>query len=520
MTILDQFGRPYPKIKKAPEHRPLATAPLTDAWRDYVADGLTPEQLAAVFKEADTGDMHRQAELFEQLEERDAHLIGEISKRRNVILDADFTLTPASDSAEDVKIAEDVEKNILRRTDWPDVLVSLQEAVGRGFSALEIFWDVSENQAAIENFEPIEQKRFLFTDTTGVLSKIPRLITDDAPLGIEIPAWKTILHRYGGKSGHPTRSGILRVCAWWYLFKNYSIKDWVVFCEVYGMPLRIGKFDPGAGDEDKEALWLAVKTIGSDAAGIISKNTEIEFVESNRGSVSSDLYEGLARFGNKEMSKAILGATLTADSDGKGAYALGNVHNDVRIDLINADCRATAGTARSQVIRPYVGFNYGWDKALPTYEGKFQKEDAKEHAEIIDTFADRMDIPASHVRKKYNIPTPEKDEELLRPKTKEKSTPVESKLYVAANSLNDSRIENLDILDKVSGRLSEESDSLVQNLLAAVKKIMAKSGSLEEVRDTLSDAFPNMDSAELGKLIAQAMTTTDLIGRYEVKVDG
>ncbi len=74
MPILyDQFNRPIKKTK-APQSRPLAAAPLSDAWRDYVADGLTPERLAAILKQADGGDLKQQTELFEQLEEKDAHL--------------------------------------------------------------------------------------------------------------------------------------------------------------------------------------------------------------------------------------------------------------------------------------------------------------------------------------------------------------------------------------------------------------------------------------------------------------
>jgi len=38
----------------------------------------------------------------------------------------------------------------------------------------------------------------------------------------------------------------MRVCAWMYLFKNYAVKDWIGFPEVYGMPLRVGKYEPGA----------------------------------------------------------------------------------------------------------------------------------------------------------------------------------------------------------------------------------------------------------------------------------
>ena len=101
MVILDQFGRPYPAAQKAPERRPLAAAPLMDSWREYVAAGLTPERLAAILREADQGDVRRQAELFEQLLEKDAHLLGETGKRENAILNVEFTVSPATDSARD-----------------------------------------------------------------------------------------------------------------------------------------------------------------------------------------------------------------------------------------------------------------------------------------------------------------------------------------------------------------------------------------------------------------------------------
>lgn len=519
VTIYDQFGRPYDRPDKKPVRQPLAAAPLADAYRDYVADGLTPERLAALFREADAGDVSRQAELFEQMEERDGHIIGETSKRKNVILDADFILSPASEDPRDVEVCEDVRAMLDDITDWPDILISMQDAMGRGFCAMEMDWDTSEGQARVQRFDYIKHKRFRFTDRSGVLSDVPRLITDDDSMGVDIPAWRVMMHKYGGQSGHPTRSGIFRVCTWWYLFKNYAVKDWVIFCDVYGMPLRLGKYNPGASEADKNALEIAVSTLGHDAAGIISKATEIEFITGSSGSVSTDLYKDLAGFGNREMSKAILGSTLTAEVDGKGSYAAAQTHNDVRHDLINADARAIAATIRTQFIRPYVGFNWGWDTRVPKYTGKFEKQDMAAYADLLDKFADRMDIPVSHVREKYSIPEPQKGEECLRSKNGRVYDFEPSKRYVVAKSEKSAENAKFELLDMISDNLGTQADGHILEAIGKVKSVMASARDLTEMKTMMAQAFSDLKPDALGELIAKAMAAAELMGRYEVMAD-
>ncbi len=38
--------------------------------------------------------------------------------------------------------------------------------------------------------------------------------------------FKFVYHRCRTRSGYDTRAGIMRVCAWMHLFKNYALKDW------------------------------------------------------------------------------------------------------------------------------------------------------------------------------------------------------------------------------------------------------------------------------------------------------
>ena len=59
-----------------------------------------------------------------------------------------------------------------------------------------------------------------------------------------------------------------------YLFKNYTVKDWAGFAEVYSVPLRVGKYKLGGTKADPEALIQAVRPIGPDAAGIMTSGAK------------------------------------------------------------------------------------------------------------------------------------------------------------------------------------------------------------------------------------------------------
>jgi len=242
IIIYDQFGRPVNTQGLRPEKRELAVTSIRDRWSSYPSSGLTPEKLARIFREADAGYILRQAELFEEVLEKDGHILSETSKRENALSTLDYEIEPFSEEKRDIEVAEFVKNVIEKQVDLDEVIEALKTAVPRGFASAEVIWDVSEGQAVPKEVKFVEQKRFVWPWD----EPYPRLITDDAPNGIEIPPFKFLFHKYKPLSGHPNRAPILRVCCWMFLFKHYSIKDWVAFSEVYGMPLRLGKYDPTA----------------------------------------------------------------------------------------------------------------------------------------------------------------------------------------------------------------------------------------------------------------------------------
>jgi phage gp29-like protein len=385
-----------------PETRELSAVSLADRWSTYPSAGLTPNRLAEIFRDADQGSVYRQMELFEEMEEKDAHLTAILQIRKMAVLGKDYEVLPYARTPEDERLAAQVGEMVDAIPNLEEALLDLLDAIGKGFALSEIIWEITGGWARVAELRWIPQKKVIFGDELK-----PRLLTDATHWqGTEPPLWKVIYHRYKARSGCATRAGVLRVVGWMYLLKNFALKDWAAFNEVFGMPLRLGKYDTTASPADREALVQAIRNLGSDAAGVISKATEIEFVEAASRSGGVNPYQLMAEFCNREMSKAVLGQTLTTDTAGAtGTYAAASVHAQVRRDLVEADCQALAATLREQLLRPLVGFNFGWDKSVPWFRFRFEEEEDLKSLSAVYRNLAAMGVPLDleHVAERFGV---------------------------------------------------------------------------------------------------------------------
>ncbi|MFR3921923.1 MAG: DUF935 family protein [Dysosmobacter welbionis] len=362
------------------------------------------------------------------------------------------------------------------------------------------------------------QKRFFWD---GVDDSF-RCRTDETPSGILLPKNKFIIHKYKARSGHPARAGILRVVAWMYLFKNYDIKDWISFAEVYGLPFRLGKYAPGSSDEEKRALMQALIQLGADAAGIIPEGASIEFVTTEKTS-STDLYERLARYCDEQISKAILGQTLTSDSGG-GSYAQSKTHNEVRHDLTVADCKALAATLRRDLIRPLVLFNFGEEKRIPRIRFDCEEdEDLMQTANVVGTLVEKtgLPVPLSYLYKKFSIPEPEDGEAIATPATpsRQRVRHSPSRRSPALCGAERRRPGTQEHIDRVTAAALRRGAKSWRKAFAPVLALLEQAESLEQLRDTLEDEdavaelYASMDVSEVEDLLQKVMTLADLEGR-------
>ena len=507
---------------RRPDTNEIAVAQVTDKYSEYPSDGLTPVKLAEILREADAGDVLRQMELFEEMEEKDPHLFSQLQTRKNAVTGLDFEIIPFSDDPRDKEIADFIEEQLNGIESFEDVETDLLDAIGKGFAVSEIMWGYDEGHVVVKEIKSRHQKRFFWDN----LDDSFKVRTKDAPEGVLLPGNKFIVHKYKARSGHTSRAGILRVVAWMYLFKNYDLKDWVSFAEVYGLPLRLGKYAPGASEADKLALMQALIQIGADAAGIIPDGTTIDFITTEKTS-SSDLYERLARYCDEQISKAVLGQTLTSDSGG-GSYAQSKTHNDVRHDLTVADCKALASTLRRDLIRPLCIFNFGEDKRVPHIRFDCEEsEDLTQTAEILGVLIEKtgLRVPTSFIYKKFSIPEPEADEEIATPRSVAagagflpfKSEPAPAQIVLKTG--DDGGHGTQQRIDKLASAAVKKGAGSFKRAFAPVLKIIEKADSLEQLRDMMeddkavADLYASMDVSEVEELLQKAMLYADLEGR-------
>ncbi|HUO23693.1 MAG TPA: DUF935 domain-containing protein, partial [Caulobacteraceae bacterium] len=412
MALVDYLGRPIETAILKEEIAGPSAMSVRTIWSGHPADGLTPQRLAAMLREAEYGWPLTYLELAEQMEEKDLHYLGVLGTRKRAVSQLELTVQEGGTDARSQKDA-DLVRDWLKRDQLQMELFDVLDAVGKGFSETEIIWDMSARQwmpAALKRRDP-RWFQFDLIDGETVLLR-------DAVAPQPLPPFKFIDHRHPAKSGLPVRSGLGRCVAWAWLFKNYTIKDWVAFAEVFGMPLRIGKHDVGETSDNIRKLARAVADIGSDAAAVISKSMEIEFLDGKGQSAggTGQLYKSLAEYLDQQMSKVVLGQTATTDAIA-GGHAVGKVHNEVRRDIMAADVVMLTYTLNRDLVRPMVDLNHG-----PPPGGVYPKivmplpeaVDMQLLATSLSTLVPMgLKIPRKWVQDKMGAPEPEEGEEVL-----------------------------------------------------------------------------------------------------------
>ena len=447
--LYDAGGRPLrPPAARDLVRRVAQPTPLgwrrSQQWRSVVGT-LNPAQLRAILDAVARGDWCPDFfELAEQMEERDLHYRGVMQQRRLAAAGEPMDVVPASDAAADRKLADEVREQVVEGAGFHALLVNLLDALGKGVACAEVVWSRRGGRWRPASYHRIDPRWLVFGDDGE-----PMLVGGDgarqpAPAagGWTMPAerlepLKFVYHAHKGKCGLDARGGLSYACVAMFLLKSVAARDWWAFGEVFGLPWRVGRYGQNATDEDIRTLQEAILALAADAGCVIPDSMAIELVSapSGSGASSSDgLFRGRADWCDSQVSKAVVGQTMTADAGSSRAQA--EVHADVRDDFIKDDVRQLCDTLSDQLVAWYCALNHaprpaGWPRVrLPAPPEEIDLEG------ITSAIDAGLRVPAAWLRGRLGIPDPQPGEELVEaPAAPERPGPRNPALHAADAAL-------------------------------------------------------------------------------------
>ncbi|MBB3947227.1 phage gp29-like protein [Rhizobium skierniewicense] len=473
--------------------------------------GMTPVKLASILRAADNGDPEAFFELAEQIEELDPHYVAQLATRKRSVAQLPITVKAASDSAEHEQHAAFVrawvDQGILRSS-----LFDMLDAIGKAISFMEIDWQVRHGHLCPAKLTWQTQRWFTFDKMDGD-TPLLRDVGGDKPFAPH----KFIVHRSKVKSGLTIRSGIARVAVWYWMFKSFTVKDWAIFCQNYGQPIRIGKYGRGATEAEKDVLWRAVSGIAGDCAAIMPREMLVEFHEVGSKSSSTDMYERRTDWHNREVSKLVLGQTTTTDAV-SGGHAVAKEHRLVQEDIERSDALETSGTFNAQLIPNMVAFNFGPQDHYPTLAIGRPDEVP------IDVFSSAFEklgplgltADAGWMRDRLGIPAPKTDAEIVggrpvapAPVKEEKTQPTKhalDRVFASAHSRTQPNI-----MDALTDRLEQEASEAMNGMIEKVRNVLMQATDLADAGRRV--ATLGLSADELAEAMARTMTLAHLAGQ-------
>lgn len=484
----DSGGYRYINVKAANIAREIATRARSF---DFVGIlDVLPDPDPILEKMGATADVLRQIE-------SDAHVFSCIQSRINGTLSKEWVIHEASDRLRDRKIAEFVKEN-LNGLDMNRIIAGILSAPFYGFSASEIMWKKSGSSVVIDDIKEKPHEWFCFDSENRL-----RFITRENLSGELLPERKFILVRHMGSYKNPYGKRILSKCFWPYTFKKSGYKFWVIFTEKYGMPWPIGKYGRGASASEQSELLNKLEAMVQDGVAAVSEDTEIEIKEFARRA-SAEIYDKLINACDADMSKAILGQTLTTEIGEKGAYAASKTHMEVREDLILSDMALTSA-GMNRAIALLVAFNFSEAQA-PRF-GWAEEREIKERQAARDKnlFNLGLKFPASYFYETYHIPAPQKDEAV-----------VQNPMLATYAAKAARRRHGHDKVEEMAARtLREAADAFGEEAMDPIMRIIGEASDYDDLKNRLRKAFPKLSDKKFSDLLGRAILVADMFGQHE-----
>ena len=349
-----------------------------------------------------------------------------------------WDITAASDKPRDKQIRDFVYWNLCDFIEG-----SVHDDIWEIMGALEMGWSLSElvytevesgkykgkiALKAIKNKRPTEFN-IKVDDYDNIVDNGVLKITQPN-YGMAYPSDKFVIYsfrkRYEGVFG----TSILRSLydLWW--LKHVLKRALGVYAEKFGNPVAVGQYPPTFKPDEQDRLFNVLKQIRFESAITIPKDVEIKFAEASGRGQGHKLFIETIEHINEQITKTILGQTLTSGTSGVGSQALGRVHKDILTMYLEELGHDVATKAiNPQIIKRLVDFNFPGVEEYPKWE--FNDVAPEDQTPMVDKFItavkEKVIIPTkddeAHIREILEFPERDEDSAPMDPPPADPNAP-------------------------------------------------------------------------------------------------
>ena len=426
----------------------------------------------------------------------DPHVFACVQSRKSGVLSLEWDINRGSDKDKNAELVED----LLKKLDIQKLMSDILDAAQFGFQPLEIMWKKDKSGYVLpEKVVAKPPAWFCFDDDNNL-----KFRTKENYYGEELPNKKFLLAQNNPTYNNPYGERTLSRCFWSVTFKKGGLKFWVVFTEKFGMPHLIGKHPRGATKAETDSLADMLEEMVQDAIAVIPDDSSVEIQEANKTS-SAEIYDKLIDKMNAEISKAILGQTLTTEIGSSGSYAAANTHMQVRQDIIDADKKLVEGVI-NQLITWIYEINFS-NAEIPVFE-LYAPED-------VDLTLAQRDKILSETGVKFT-----KDYFIKTYGLEDEDFDIRGDNYPPQNpnfsefKEDEPTVPGQEQIEDLFKFLSEtELSKQAQNMLSPLISLIEKCDSFEEAYALLTDK--NLKSKKFEESIQKALFLCELQGRAD-----
>lgn len=361
-----------------------------------------------------------------------------------------------------------------------------------GYVPIEISWQKEGSNLIPSCLSAKPQEWFFFNSEGEFFFKDKNF---NGKREIDLNGCKFLLPRNKPTFKNPYGKAKLSSAFWNVAFINGGMEFWIKFSEKYAMPYMFGKYDRSLSKVEQRDFLQGLKNLVQDAVALIPSDGSVEIMQTGSTS-NSAIYSDLITKCENNISKAILGATLTTDIGSSGSYAASNTHMGVREDIIASDKRLVENII-NQFIRMIDTLNFQ-DNNLPEF--KFVDEtDLSALAERDNKVAALgVKFTKEYIKKTYGYE--ENDIEIVS------NSAFEYEDNHGAVEINMPESEDFDF----------DINPLNENL-NKIAKYFESSKDYEGALNQLEDLYPQFSSEKLEKILTKLIFISELQGRLEAQ---